>query len=135
MSDFLQPAARPVRVLHSVGHLLRGGIEKWLYQTLPPQVSRHCEHHIMVRTKDEEAFTSAFRQAGIPVLACANFRNPIRYARDFKRLVRENGPYDILHVHGSSFSGLLTLALARFAAPSSMAPICSAACSVCSRCP
>ena len=109
--------ARPgtqVRVLHSVGHLLRGGIEKWLFQTLPSQRSQ-CEHHILVRTAEEEAFTSAFREAGIPVWVCSSFANPVRYARDFKRLVKEHGPYDILHVHGSSFSGLLTLALARSA--------------------
>jgi glycosyltransferase involved in cell wall biosynthesis len=107
-------SAPPVRVLHSVGHLLRGGIEKWLFQTLPTQRPQ-CEHHILVRTAEEEAFTSAFREAGIPVLVCSHFSNPVRYARDFNRLVKEHGPYDILHVHGSSFSGLLTLALARAA--------------------
>jgi glycosyltransferase involved in cell wall biosynthesis len=107
-------SATPVRVLHSVGHLLRGGIEKWLFQTLPTQRPQ-CEHHILVRTAEEEAFTSAFREAGIPILVCSHFSNPIRYARDFNRLVKEHGPYDILHVHGSSFSGLLTLALARAA--------------------
>lgn len=104
---------RPVRVLHSVGHLLRGGIEKWLYQTLPPQLSSHCVHHVLVRTAEEEPFTRAFQQAGIPVLVCSNYANPLAYAQEFKKLVAEKGPYDILHVHGSSFSGLLTLALAR----------------------
>jgi glycosyltransferase involved in cell wall biosynthesis len=115
MSKKLTSSSRPVRVLHSVGHLLRGGIEKWLFQTLTAQISRECEHHILVRTDQEEAFTSAFREVGIPVLVCSNFSNPIRYARDFKRLVRERGPYDILHVHGSSFTGLLTLAFAKTA--------------------
>jgi hypothetical protein len=106
-------SSRPVRVLHSVGHLLRGGIEKWLFQTLTAQLSQQWEHHVLVRTAQEEAFTSAFREAGIPVFVCSNFTNPIRYARDFGRLIKEQGPYDILHVHGSSFSGLLTLALAK----------------------
>ncbi len=104
---------RPVRVLHAVGHLLRGGIEKWLYQTLPPQLSSDCEHHILVRTTEDEPFTAAFREAGIPVLVCPNYTNPFQYAADFKKLVRINGPYDILHVHGSSFSGLLALSLAK----------------------
>lgn len=103
----------PVRVLHSVGHLLRGGIEMWLYQTLTTQHSPQFEHHVLVRTADEEAFTAAFRASGIPVLVCPHFGNPVRYALDLRRLVSEHGPYDILHVHGSSFSGLLTLALAK----------------------
>jgi glycosyltransferase involved in cell wall biosynthesis len=115
MTENQTTSAPPVRVLHSVGHLLRGGIEKWLFQILPAQLSQQCEHHILVRTAEEEAFTSAFREAGIPVLACSSFANPVRYAQDFKKLVKEHGPYDILHVHGSSFSGLLTLSLARTA--------------------
>jgi glycosyltransferase involved in cell wall biosynthesis len=106
-------AARPIRMLHCVGHLLRGGIEKWLYQTLPPQLSSHCEHHVLVRTAEEEPFTKAFQQAGIPVWVCSNYANPFAYALEFRKLVAEKGPYDILHVHGSSFSGLLTLALAK----------------------
>jgi glycosyltransferase involved in cell wall biosynthesis len=115
MAKKLTSSVRPVRVLHSVGHLLRGGIEKWLFQTLTAQLSRQCDHHILVRTDQEEAFTPAFREAGFPVLVCSNFSNPIRYALDLKSLIRERGPYDILHVHGTSFSGLLTLALAKTA--------------------
>jgi glycosyltransferase involved in cell wall biosynthesis len=112
----IQPRSHaPVRVLHSVGHLLRGGIEKWLFQMLSSQLFEGVEHHVLVRTEQEEAFTPAFREAGIPVLVCADFTNPVQYAQDFKRLVREHGPYDILHVHGNSFTGLLGLALAKAA--------------------
>jgi glycosyltransferase involved in cell wall biosynthesis len=69
---------------------------------------------VLVRTDGEEAFSAAFRNAGIPVLACTSYRNPLRYARELKRIVEAHGPYDILHVHGSSFSGLLTLVLAKY---------------------
>lgn len=102
-------SAKKVRVLHSVGHLLRGGIENWLFQTLTRQPKSIFEHHVLVRTIDEEAFSDSFRQAGISVLPCPNYHNPLRYAHDLKNLIKEHGPYDILHVHGSSFSGLLTL--------------------------
>jgi glycosyltransferase involved in cell wall biosynthesis len=102
-----------IRVLHCVGHLLRGGIENWLFQTLTRQPRSTFEHHVLVRTSQDEAFSEAFRQAGIPVLKCTSFRNPVRYARELKRLIHANGPYDILHVHGSSFSGLLTLMVAK----------------------
>jgi glycosyltransferase involved in cell wall biosynthesis len=112
-----QPASASdtkIRVLHSVGHLLRGGIENWLFQTLTLHPSSAFEHHVLVRTDGEEAFSSAFRNAGIPVLACTSYRSPLRYARELKRIVEAHGPYDILHVHGSSFSGLLTLVLAKY---------------------
>ena len=115
MSSTRSNARRPIRVLHSVGHLLRGGIETWLFQTLNAQRSKQLEHHVLVRTAEEESFTAAFRDAGIPVLVCSHFANPVWYAADFYRLVRKHGPYDVVHVHGSSFSGLLTVALAKAA--------------------
>jgi len=114
MRQHVRESGKKVRVLHSVGHLLRGGIENWLYQTLTRQPSSLFEHHVLVRTSEDEAFSAAFRAAGIPVLACAGYRNPMRYARELQQLVRGHGPYDILHVHGSSFSGLLTLLLAKW---------------------
>jgi glycosyltransferase involved in cell wall biosynthesis len=105
--------ARP-RVLHCVGHLLRGGIEVGLFNLLTSRPAEGHNHHILVRTAEEEAFTGAFRDAGLPVLSCVNFRNPIKYALEFRRLMKLNGPYDILHVHGSSFSGLMTLLFAKW---------------------
>ncbi len=107
-------SAKQPRVLHCVGHLLRGGIEMGLFNLLTFHTAGRGNHHLLVRTAEEEAFTSAFRDAGMPVLSCVNFRNPLRYALELRKLIRENGPYDILHVHGSSFSGLLTLLLAKW---------------------
>jgi len=105
---------RRPRILHCVGHLLRGGIEMGLFNLLTSENAAWCDHHILVRTAEQEAFTEQFQEAGIPVLCCSSYRNPLRYARELKALVKQHGPYDILHVHGSSFSGLLTLALARY---------------------
>jgi glycosyltransferase involved in cell wall biosynthesis len=106
--------ARKPRVLHCVGHLLRGGIEMGLFNILTSSDANRFEHHVLVRTSEKEPFTDDFERAGIPVLCCESYRNPLRYAIELKKLVRKYGPYDILHVHGSSFSGLLTLALAKW---------------------
>lgn len=101
-----------IRILHSVGHLLRGGIEMWLYQMVQQLNPRCFEHHILVRTDKEEAFTQAFRHADARIIRCVNYKNPVRYARNLLRVIADNGPYDVLHIHGSSFSGLLTLLFA-----------------------
>jgi hypothetical protein len=63
-------SGRRVRVLHSVGHLLRGGIETWLYGAIRKLDSGQFEHHVMVRTDKDEAFTAAFRETGAKVLPC-----------------------------------------------------------------
>jgi glycosyltransferase involved in cell wall biosynthesis len=102
-----------IRVLHIMGHLLRGGIEVWLYQMIQRLDPSRFSHHILVRTDAEEAFTGSFRQAGARVLPCLHYKNPLRFAWNFTSVVRRNGPYDIVHVHGTSLSGLLCLLLAR----------------------
>ena len=102
-----------VRVLHVMGHLLRGGIETWLYQMIRRLDPLHFSHHILVRTAEEEPFTDSFRQAGVRVIPCLHFMDPVRFAWNFVRVVRQNGPYDIVHIHGSSLSGLFCLLLAR----------------------
>jgi glycosyltransferase involved in cell wall biosynthesis len=102
-----------IRVLHSVGHLLRGGIETWLYQMLQRFDVNHFEHHVLVRTEEDEPFTAAFRQAGFRVLPCLNYSNPVKYRVNLRRVIEQNGPYDVLHVHGSNPNGLLALLFAK----------------------
>ena len=112
MTSAQNPGQR-IRVLHSVGHLLRGGIETWLYQMLQRFDAGRYEHHILVRTEEEEPFTAAFRQAGFRVLPCLNYSNPVKYRANLRRIIEQNGPYDILHVHGSNPNGLLALFFAK----------------------
>src|SRR5579863_7783366 len=69
-----------IRVLHVMGHLLRGGIEIWLYQMIKHLDPLHFAHHILVRTAEEEAFTETFRQAGVRVIPCLNYKNPFKFA-------------------------------------------------------
>jgi glycosyltransferase involved in cell wall biosynthesis len=102
-----------IRILHSVGHLLRGGIEMWLYQMVQKLDCNRFEHHVLVRTDKEESFTEDFRKAGIRVLPCLNYNNPLKYASNLRRVVAQNGPYDILHVHGTNPNGLYALLLAK----------------------
>jgi glycosyltransferase involved in cell wall biosynthesis len=83
----------------------------WLYQTI--KKLHRFDHHVLVRTDKEEPFTQAFRDTGARVLPCLNYSNPVKYAMNLSRLARENGPYDILHVHGSNPNGLLALLLAK----------------------
>jgi len=105
--------SRRIRVLHSVGHLLRGGIEMWLYQVLQKLDPAQFEHHVLVRTEKTEPFTEDFERAGFKVLPCLNFSNPFKYRSNLRRLIAGNGPYDVLHVHGSNPNGLLALLFAK----------------------
>lgn len=105
---------KTIRVLHSVGHLARGGIETWLHQMIQRLEPGRFEHHVLVWTDEEEAFTAQYIAAGARVLPCTGYPNPVRFAADFARVVRSHGPYDVLHTHGTHFNGFVML-LARAA--------------------
>lgn len=115
-SSCLQPESPPpipVRVLHAVGHLSRGGIENWVFQLACHTNPAHIEHHVLVRTAKEEPFTRQFRDAGINVLSCTGVTSPLRFARNFKRVLAQHGPFDVVHAHGVSMFTMETLLLAR----------------------
>ena len=104
---------RPIRVLHALGQLQRGGIETWLYHLGRNLKHRGIDCHILARTDQPEPFTKEFCESGLNVLPCLGERNPLRYFQNFRRIIAEHGPYDILHSHGPSLSTLQLSAYAR----------------------
>src|SRR6266568_884070 len=104
---------RPIRILHSVGHLSRGGIENWLYQLASRMDRSRFLHHVLVRTEEEEPFTRAFQEAGIPVIPCLGLTSPLAFWRNFNDVLDEHGPFDVLHAHGFSLLTTQTLLYAK----------------------
>ncbi|TLU72540.1 glycosyltransferase [Lichenicoccus roseus] len=100
---------RRIRILHSVGHLSRGGIENWLFQLIKRLDPERFEHHVMVWTREQEAFTAEFLAAGVRVHALPGHINPVRFAKQFRKLVKADGPFEILHTHGTQFHGFVML--------------------------
>lgn len=114
MSRPITPGRAKIRILHSVGHLSRGGIEMWLYGVVCRLRFPQFEHHVMVWTVAEEAFTEEFRAAGVHVHALPSHTNPLRFAMAFRKLIASSGPFDVLHTHGTQFHGFV-LALGKLA--------------------
>ena len=103
-------ASRPrLRVLHSVGHLSRGGIENWLYEVVRRLDPERYEHHVLVWTAEQEAFTADFIRAGARIHAISGHMNPFGFARRFRAILDQSGPFDILHTHGTQFHGFVML--------------------------
>jgi len=84
-----------------------GGAETWLVQVgrfLDPERIRL---DVAVNNAMETPYTVALRERGWRVLACPSLENPISYAHGFRRLLDENGPYNVVHSHLQLFSGLV----------------------------
>ncbi|MDJ0617722.1 MAG: glycosyltransferase family 1 protein [Calothrix sp. MO_192.B10] len=106
-------AQRPIRILHVVGGMVRGGIETWLMHILRHIDRDRFQMDFLVHTLEPCAYDEEIRALGSRIIPCPLQRwLPWVYAANFKKILREYGPYDIVHSHVHHFSGY-TLGLAK----------------------
>jgi glycosyltransferase involved in cell wall biosynthesis len=83
----------------------RGGAETWLMHVLR-NIDREKYHFdFLVSRPDSCAYDDEIRSLGSKIIVCPQPQKPIQYARRFMRLVKENGPYDVIHSHVHHYSG------------------------------
>src|SRR5215831_11767493 len=92
-------SAAPVRILHVVGGMDRGGIETWLMHALRRvDRSEYCMDFLS-HTPRACAFDADIRALGSTVITGPDPHQPWRYGCEFKRILNEYGPYDVVHCH------------------------------------
>lgn len=94
-----------IRILHVVGGLNRGGIETWLMHILQHIDRDRFQMDFLVHTTQPGAYDQELRTLGSKIIPCPHPSQPWLYADNFQRLLREYGPYDIIHSHVHHFSG------------------------------
>jgi glycosyltransferase involved in cell wall biosynthesis len=101
------PETAPIRVLHVIGRADCGGTESWLTSVLQHSDRRRVAMDFLVHTRQSGHYDEAIQGRGASVLRCFGARTPWRYARNFRRLLDQHGPYDVVHSHVSHFSGFV----------------------------
>jgi|JFJP01.1.fsa_nt_gi Glycosyltransferase len=96
---------RPIRILHVVGGMNRGGIETWLMHVLRHIDRDRFQMDFLVHTEKPCPYDDEVRDLGSKIIPCLEPAKPWLYARNFKQILREKGPYDIVHSHVHHFSG------------------------------
>lgn len=96
---------RPLRILHVVGGMTRGGIETWLMHVLRATNRAEIQMDFAVGVSEPCPYDEEVRALGSRILPCLQTSSPRAYARNFRRLLREHGPYDVVHSHVHHFSG------------------------------
>jgi glycosyltransferase involved in cell wall biosynthesis len=102
----------PIRVLSVVDQLPINGLSMHVMEVLRHTDRRECAIDVMTHTVEPQHFDEEARRLGTKVLPCLSRSRPWRYAKNFRRILREHGPYDIVHCHLRFFSALV-LRLAR----------------------
>lgn len=98
----------PIRVLHVVGAMRRGGVETWLMQ-----VFRHIDRERFrldfLAEVGPGACEEEIRALGGEVTSANAHRllRPGWYARNFAPFLRGRGPYDVVHVHAYQYGGYI----------------------------
>ena len=105
----LNNQARPMKVLHVVGRMNRGGVETWLMRLLRIMDRESWQMDFLVGDPVHASFDDEIKQRGSKILYCPLVRNPLLYSFRLFQTLKTNGPYDVIHSHVHHFSGALLL--------------------------
>ena len=62
---------------------------------------------ILTHTEEPCPYDEEVGTLGSRIIPCLGHRNPWIYARNFRRAVGQNGPYDVIHGHLFYFNGMI----------------------------
>lgn len=95
----------PIRVLHLVHKMMRGGIETWLMNVLRSIDRERFKFDFIVYTNEPSDYDEEVRDLGSRLLPCVPPTHPWAHNRDQQRILAQEGPFDAIHAHGSSVIG------------------------------
>lgn len=96
---------RPIRILHVVGGMNVAGVETTLMHMLRCIDRDRFKMDFLVHTGRQCPYDDEIRSLGSQVIPCLNRRQPWIYAANFRRIMQNHGPYDIIHCHVHHFDG------------------------------
>ena len=97
-------ARRPLRVLHVVAGMNRGGVETWLMNVLRAAGRDALHMDFLVHETAGGAYDEEIRRLGSDVIPCPA-PGPLAFAKNFAAVMRARGPYDVVHSHVHAYSG------------------------------
>ncbi len=100
-------AKRPIRVLQVLGALNHGGIETWLLHVMRHVDRQALQFDFVVHSTKPAAYDDEMRALGARIFPCLNPQRPWQYARQFRAILRQQGPFDVIHSHVHDFSGFV----------------------------
>ena len=93
----LTMTGKKIRICHTVRQLGYGGIEVWLMQVLRHLDPEKFQIDVLVHDETPGPLEQGAIRLGARVIRCPYSTNPWTYSRNFLRVLREHGPYDVVH--------------------------------------
>lgn len=108
---------RPLRVLHVIRGLRRGGVETWIMDVMRNTSRDELQIDVCVGEHVKDAYEEEFESLGGKIWLCPLDKKKLwSFCRRFIQLLRAE-QYDIIHSHAYYFSGLIFMLAARAGVP------------------
>jgi glycosyltransferase involved in cell wall biosynthesis len=75
----------------------------------------------LVHTPEQQAYEDEAKALGSQIIRCLHPAKPWLYAKNFRQVLREYGPYDVVHSHLHHYSGFILQLAAQAGIPSRIA--------------
>lgn len=111
----------PVRILQVVGGMNRAGVETWLMHVLRHIDRERFRMDFLVHTEEPCAYDDEIRALGSRIIPCMHPSRPWIYAKNFRQILKEFGPYNVVHSHVYYFSGYVLRLAAKAGVPARIA--------------
>lgn len=96
---------RPIRVLHQLAQMSRGGLETWLMYILRHLDRTQVQFDFCVSVDHPCDYDDEVRELGGRIIPCIWNRSLPRFCKEFSRVLRAD-PYDVVHAHTHYFAGI-----------------------------
>lgn len=95
-----------VRVLHVFGRMNRGGAETLIMNVFRNIDREKFQFDFLVHSEEEGHYDQEIKELGGNIYFVPHPRkNIFQYKKGLKKILREKGPYDVIHSHVFTFSG------------------------------
>ena len=100
-------------MLHVIGSFALGGIETWLVHMLRRQGDFSVRHEVLLTKADVGPYEAEVRALGVPIHRLPLSEGKLGWIPRFRRLLRQEGPFAVIHSHAGPHLAAPLLAAAR----------------------
>jgi glycosyltransferase involved in cell wall biosynthesis len=101
-----------VRVMQVFGFMGMGGVSAWLLDMVRHLDREKFQVDFLVYSNAKGLLDEELRGLGARIFPCPHLWRPLTFIREFIKILRQQGPYDVVHCHSGNLNGFL-LRLAR----------------------
>lgn len=116
-SDNQTATKKPLRVLHIAFTMHARGTETWLMNVMRRIDPKRVKMDFVTIEDEVGVYDEEIRKLGGTLHACPHPTKRGAFLRAFRKVLEDHGPYDVVHGHPYTLSGLLMLQAARAKIP------------------